>query len=114
MIQGTIFLKDALRQMLEDKPFSMTFVTFDGKRNRMGDLVEVENAKCTWKESTGMQTSPETKNETKAETNPAELKRTREPNHFENATRNIVINGTQIRKVHIRLITFFNGMKVIW
>lgn len=114
MISGTIFLREALKVMLEDKPFSMTFVTYDGKRKRMGDIIEVENAKCTW---AGQENKVREKQQGKTdgeEKNMAPAKRTREPNHFENATRNIVINGTQIRKVHIRLITEFNGQKVIW
>lgn len=107
MITGAVFLKDVLDDMLKGQPFSISFVTYDGKRKRMGDLIEVEKATCTWREK------PEKKTTTVAN-NGAKPVRTRQPNHWENATRNIVINGTQVRKVHIRLITMFNGKNVIW
>lgn len=38
----------------------------------------------------------------------------RKPNHYENATRNISSPDGTITKVHIRLITKFNGMQIIW
>ena len=39
----------------------------------------------------------------------------RNPNHYLNQTRNILIGGTdQIRKLHIRLITEFNGHKIFY
>jgi hypothetical protein len=104
-----IFLKDVLDEMAKGEPFSMTFVTYDGKRKRMGELIEVESAKCTWKEK-----SAEGSKNKAPEGNTEVVVKTRQPNHWENATRNIVINGTQIRKVHIRLITKFNGKTVIW
>lgn len=108
MDTGVIFLKDVLADMIKGEPFSMTFVTYDGKRKRMGDIIEVEKASCTWREDTK-------KDKVKVAADPIEKPvRTRQPNHWENATRNILINGTQIRKVHIRLITMYNNKTVIW
>ncbi len=104
-----IFLKDVLELMQKDDPFSITFVTYDGKRKVMGDLIEVESAKSTWREKSGQGQKKLASGGEKEV-----VVKSRQPNHWENATRNIVINGTQIRKVHIRLITKFNGKTVIW
>jgi len=104
-----VWLKDVLTAMEGDEEFSMQFVTYDKQRKTAGEIVEVEKAKGMWKEAAevtgkGVKTS-----------NPEEQleRRKKQPNHWENATRNIVI-GSQIRKVHIRLITKFNGKPVIW
>lgn len=35
-------------------------------------------------------------------------------NHWDNFTRNIRISNGQVRKIHVRLITHFNGQKVHW
>ena len=47
--------------------------------------------------------------------NPKKSKQKKDPNHFKNATRNIYIPiSKQIRKCKIRLITEFNGQKVVY
>lgn len=38
----------------------------------------------------------------------------RNPNHSFNQTRNIQLPNGDIRKIHLRLITEFNGHKVYW
>lgn len=35
------------------------------------------------------------------------------PNHYRNKTRNLVLRNGEVRKIHIRLITRFNGHTVI-
>lgn len=42
-----------------------------------------------------------------------QAKSKKNPNHFANATRNILLKSGQTRTVHLFLITQFNGLKVI-
>ena len=37
----------------------------------------------------------------------------RNPNHYENSTRNLRLPNTEIRKIHIRLVRQFNGKTVL-
>lgn len=110
-LPGVISLTDVLKQMENDTPFALTFVTYDKRRGTSGELIDVENARCTFKRSernkaANMPTVPN------AEV--VDAPKTRKPNHWENATRNIILNNRQVRKVHIRLITHFNGKTVLW
>lgn len=105
-----ILLKDALREIDrvdESKnpiPFACRFVTADRKRNTGGEIITVVNAvKCVGKKDgeivfLGRETAAPRRN----------------PNHYENATRNIALQNGAIRKMHIRLIIEFNGQKVIY
>lgn len=38
----------------------------------------------------------------------------KKPRHYENATRNVSAPDGSITTVHIRLITKFNGLQIIW
>jgi hypothetical protein len=38
----------------------------------------------------------------------------RNPNHFQNRTRNLELQNKDIRKIHIRLIISINGKKVVY
>lgn len=94
--------------MDSDEPFSMTFVTADRRRGTGGEIISVKN----WvKASTPVE----------GVVNPSKKKRilsqlilAKNPNHYENKTRNIrnLRKLNEIRKVHIRLIISFNGKKV--
>ena len=106
-----IRLVDALNLMnemdQEDKPvpFSIKFVTFNRRNDTGGELISIDQAvKCITKRK-GKIVYDLRKMTTQK----------KPPNHFKNSTRNINIVGTdQIRKCNIRLITEFNGQKVIW
>jgi len=76
-------------------PFgSITFVKLDNRRNTGGEKVTLENAV--------LQGNGRSKSTTK------------NPNHFENYTRNIKsVDGDRIIKIHVPLVTRFNGYKVI-
>ena len=106
-----IKLLDALNLMdaidKEDKPipFSITYVTYNRKNKTGGEVVSIEQAvKCiTMRKGKVVY---DTRKMSSAK---------RPPNHYRNSTRNLLIVGTdQIRKLNIRLITEFNGQKVIW
>lgn len=82
-------------------PFSLAFVTSDDKRKTGGEWLEVKNA-CKYQPFTRAEQERLDK---------AQPKKTlfKNPNHYENSTRNIELKNNEIRKVHIRLIRRFNG-----
>lgn len=106
-----ILYKDLISQMDqcdgEGKPiiFSLKFVTADRVRKSGGEIITVERAqKCVGK-----------KNDKVLYANSPKIEGlTKNPNHNENATRNIyLVDSGQVRKVHTRLIIEFNNKKVI-
>ncbi|MFY0628690.1 MAG: hypothetical protein JXR07_20525 [Reichenbachiella sp.] len=86
-------------------PFSIQFCTLNKKKKEGGQLITVDKAILSW--NTGGATTPKNDQPTKA--NVAGKK----PNHYRNRTRNLVLPNNEIRKVHISLITEFNGQEVI-
>lgn len=89
-------------------PFSITFVTADRTRRRGGEIIFIDKAqKCVGKRNGGV-LYPTPVNPV----SPGSI--ARDPNHRQNDTRNIFIPSSgQVRKVHLRLITQFNGKRVI-
>ena len=105
-MQNQIFLKEVLKEMkkLDSKknpiPFSISFRTYNQQNKSGGRLVSYDNA-------TLMQAPPE----------PGAVRLTqnvdfKNPNHWENHTRNINTNFG-IKKIHIFFITKFNGLDVV-
>lgn len=82
--------------------FNIKFVTADKKRMSGGEIIEIKYAK----KCIGIRN-----NEAVFDTG---NKKRKKPNHYINSTRNILCPNGQIRKIHIRLITEFNGQKVIY
>lgn len=109
---GNILYKEMIREMDQadhnGKPvvFSLKFVTADKVRRTGGEIIEVTKAqKCVGKRSDGVLYA-----------NPGNgaVKQTKNPNHEQNATRNIyLVDSGHVRKVHTRLIIEFNNKKVI-
>ena len=107
-----IELGDVLEQMAKKDrkgnliPFSIEFVTADLKRDKGGEIKSLNNVVMVtpsyWrKKKTGLMMGI--------------AKPKRVQNHFENMTRNIrQLNDTAIVKLHIWLITKFNGQNVVW
>lgn len=90
------------------EPFSMTFITADRRRGTGGEIVSVKN----WiKASTPVEGVVKT---SKKKRLISQLILAKNPNHYENKTRNIrnLRKLKEIRKIHIRLIVKFNGKKV--
>lgn len=107
---GIIRLKDALLQMEHrDKqgnpvPFAVSFVTCDRRLGTGGKLIAYENAVL----------SRNCKRIAPILTGRTAAKHSRLPHHWKNKTRNITTPGSdKIRKIHICLITRFNGKKVV-
>jgi len=105
-MQNQIFLKEVLKEMkkLDSKknpiPFSISFRTYNQQNKSGGRLVSYDNA-------TLMQAPPE----------PGAVRLTqnvdfKNPNHWENHTRNIKTNFG-IKKINIFFITKFNGLDVV-
>lgn len=104
---NTVTLKEVLQYLDTPMSFSIAFVTADHHKKKGGEWIAVEQA---WKHE------PLTKKER------ARLKQAqpdsgttvrKHPRHYENSTRNLRFKNGNIRKVHIRLITMFNGKIVL-
>jgi hypothetical protein len=112
MLSDTIHLPLVLDWMdrLDEKgkpvPFSITFCTYSATTKTGGERITIDNAIKVIGKRNGniIQSKPA-----------SEKAAPKNPNHFRNQTRNIMVPGSnQIRKVRIRLIECFNGKKVIW
>lgn len=107
-----ISLKEVLKIMLTGKTFHIEYITYDKKRKTGGNIREYNEAQLLMPEkkaSTRRTDSSSPKN--------TEIRKTKKPNHFEHATRNLKIfaNGIPIsgnKKCHIFLIRKFNRKKV--
>lgn len=86
--------------------FGFSFITCNIKEDTGGELIEVEQAhKHNW-------ISPEDyKKQQRRQPSSKMIKR--DPRHYDNSTRNIILPGGEVRKVHIRLIRTFNGKRVL-
>ena len=117
MAADTIYLADVLEQMRtlgpdgKAVPFSISVRTWQRFSKTGGALKNWAKAKMVMKEE-----NPNLNSILSLRQKPKQrtvLKRN--PEHFENKTRNIkVLPEGKIRKIHIRLITMFNGKKVIY
>jgi hypothetical protein len=101
----SILFKDMITYMDSGQPFSLSFVTYDKKRKKGGEWINVKSA-------VKFMAKPSKQKAIEA-AQPEFTMVSRNPKHFENATRNIKLQNGSIRKVHIRLIRLFNNKKVI-
>ena len=101
-----------LMDLLDDdgKPvkFHVKFVTADRMRRTGGEIIEIHSGRKCVGNRNG-KTVFDTR--LKADENPSI---SRQPNHWMNSTRNIILPNGGIRKVHIRLIIEFNNQKVFF
>jgi hypothetical protein len=87
-------------------PFDVKFVTANEKTGEGGDIKHYPFAVMLTNRSNRVNASDKPK---------AIAHRRKKANHWENATRNIQLLGSgKIKKIHIWLITEFNGEKVVW
>lgn len=101
----TVLFKDMIEYMDSGQPFSLSFVTFDKKRDKGGEWINIQSA------VKHMAKAAAQKAITAAQ--PTFNVVSKNPHHFENATRNIKLKNGSIRKIHIRLVRIFNNKKVI-
>lgn len=104
-VNGTITLKEVLDWIDSLATFDIAFVTCDLKRKTGGEHIEIKNAR----KHCYINSSEKAKLE-KAQPRSAHSKN---PNHYDNSTRNIRLENNEIRKVHIRLIRRFNQKTVL-
>ena len=109
----TIFLRQVLEKMNEkDKlnkpiPFSIEVRTFNSNNKTGGELKVYKDAVLLLKESNGQVFNP-------MEHSYRQIRERRNPNHWDNRTRNIELKSGFIRKIKILYITKFNDMDVVY
>jgi len=112
MKAGWIRLSEALAQMDQvdetGKPrkFQMRFVTANRKEGTGGEIIEIKDGH----KIVGKRDGEVVIDKRKVYSDVPKL--SRDPHHWINSTRNIILPNGQIRKVHIRLIIEFNNQKV--
>ena len=117
MEQQTIYLQDVLTQMktldAEGRavPFSIKARTLNRYSKTGGKMLHYPKAKLVMAEENPNANSVQS---LRYKPEPTSTER-RNPNHFENKTRNIkVLPQNHIKKIHIRYIIEFNNQKVIY
>jgi hypothetical protein len=110
-----ILLRDALKEMetaVDGMPcrFSVTAISYDEQRGTGGEILEYKNvclndAKINFKHVVPVEYRRE---------QPIRITQNRNPHHRENKTKNVRLANGQIRKIHLRFITHFNGVNVIY
>ncbi len=89
--------------------FQLKFVTANRSEKTGGEIIELKDAcKCSVRTKKGKEIFAVKKNL------PADNRITKDPNHWVNSTRNILLPNGQKRKLHIRLIIEFNNKKVCY
>lgn len=117
--KSIIQLKQVLAEMeAATEPFSLRFVKLNEQKGTGGEVVPLSGQLLSGK-GTGQQLAPAPDpmpalSGAADDVDELEAWLRRNPNHYDNMTRNLVstING-HYTKVHIYLITEFNGKKVI-
>ena len=95
----TIKLNDALKEMNSGEPFDLRCVTMDESRKTGGDFLEITGGRIL-------------KKDIKSKKNTTHNSSIKRQNHYKNATRNILLENGEFKKIHIWLITNFNGQQV--
>jgi hypothetical protein len=89
--------------------FQLKFVTANRSTKEGGDIIEMKNAqKCSVRTKQGKEIFAIKKSV------PTNDRVTKDPHHWINSTRNILLPNGQKRTVHIRLIIEFNNKKVCY
>jgi hypothetical protein len=89
--------------------FQVKYVTANRSEGTGGEIIELKHAcKCSVRTSQGKEIFPAKKAFT------ADERVTKNPNHWVNSTRNILLPNGQKRKLHIRLVIEFNNKKVCY
>lgn len=102
-----IHLKDALSEIKNGIPFSISFVTLDENRKKGGDIISLQ--KCIL-----ASVDNDSKKDKGFEVIGNKTDFRKSPNHYEHATRNVLLQNGHIKKIHIRLMLTFNDKKVFY
>lgn len=118
-----ILLSEALKKLHSGAVCSLTYITADRKRGTGGQIVH-QAACCIYNNNHHSPhhtlvppvpaSHPNNHTGQKMKTLAAAVLQTKNPHHHANKTRNIYIPKTkEIKTIHIKLITQFNGCKVL-
>ena len=89
--------------------FQLKFVTADRQKKTGGEIIEMKDAcKCSIRTKQGKEIFPSKK------AFPASDRVSKDPHHWINSTRNILLPNGEKRTIHIRLIIEFNNKKVCY
>jgi len=89
--------------------FQLKFITANRLEKTGGEIIELKDGcKCSGRTVKGKEIFAVKKNFT------VDDRVTKDPNHWVNSTRNILLPNGQKRKLHIRLIIEFNNKKVCY
>lgn len=91
--------------------FDMKVVSWDFQRGKGGELMEFNQVSLTDVKHTVNGAATINEN---ARLKPVSVTIHKNPNHRENKTKNIRLRNGQIRKVHIRFITEYNGKQIMY
>lgn len=89
-------------------PFDLTFRSLQRNSKSGGKLYEYNQVKKYRKEKFK---HSEAALKTAAESS---IKFSKNPNHFENRTRNLELQNGEIKKIHIRLMISINGKQIVY
>ena len=102
-------LMDSLDGQGKPVRFQLKFVTANRLEKTGGEIIELKDAcKCSVRTKKGKEIFAAKKNL------PADNRITKDPNHWVNSTRNILLPNGQKRNLHIRLIIEFNNKIVCY
>jgi hypothetical protein len=102
----TITLKEAIKLLDTGVLCNLAFITSDKKRDTGGEWIVVVDCK--------KHIFLSLKNQKKMEdVQPISSGVFKNPNHYQNSTRNIKLKNGDIRKIHLRLIRRFNNKIVL-
>ena len=87
------------------QPFGLAFITADTRKETGGELIILAKA---WKHNVLTHTERLALRRSQPKT-----EWRKNPNHYENSTRNIRLENGDIRKVHLRLMRVFNGKTIL-
>lgn len=103
-----IHLGDALDEMFKLKvPFDITFIKCDIGRKTGGEIVELKNVMLSFNQDNLEKVGFEM-----PIGNVTDFRK--KANHYQHATRNVILQNGLIKKFHIRLLLFYNGKKVFY
>lgn len=111
-MEKSIFFKDVLAKMREKDsgekpiPFSIEWRTFN-KQNKMGGKLKIESNAILCMKSTVKKNIVQS-----LKFQPIQKER-KNPNHWDNKTRNIELSNGEVKTIGILTITKFNGLNVV-
>ena len=101
----TITLKDAIELIDSGQYFDIRFITCNIQKGIGGQQYDLKRV-CKYKNMSHSQQKA-------IEVAQAKTKNSKNPNHYDNSTRNLKLENGELVKVHIRLIRMINGKTVL-